>query len=145
MGIDKDILEKFEYLIRPEKESMLSTLGIEFVSVSAQELVARMPVDYRTHQPLGLLHGGANVVLAETLASTGGWLHIDTERQIVVGAEINANHLRPVTDGFVTGTATPIHIGSKTHVWDIRIRDENGKLTCISRCTLSVLERKASQ
>ena len=114
-------------------------LGIEFVALSKQRLVATMPVERRVHQPFGLLHGGASVVLAESLASIGGWLNIDQATQHAVGLEINANHLRPVRSGLVTGVATPIHIGRTTHVWDVRISDENDRLVCVSRCTIAII------
>ncbi|HYF66213.1 MAG TPA: hotdog fold thioesterase [Herpetosiphonaceae bacterium] len=117
-------------------------LGIEFLEVTPQRLVGRMPVGRQVHQPFGLLHGGASVVLAETLASMGGWLNIDQGRQSAVGLEINANHLRSVRDGHVTGVATPIHLGRSTHVWDIRITDDNDKLVCVSRCTIAVVSQK---
>jgi 1,4-dihydroxy-2-naphthoyl-CoA hydrolase len=117
-------------------------LGIEFLEVTPGRLVARMPVGRQVHQPFGLLHGGASVVLAETLASMGGWLNIDQGRQSAVGLEINANHLRSVRDGHVTGVATPIHLGRSTHVWDIRITDDNDKLVCVSRCTIAVVSQK---
>ena len=102
-----------------------------------------MPVDARTHQPVGILHGGASVVLAESLGSIASHLIIDTSKYMAVGLEINANHLRPVTSGFVTGTCMPIHIGSKTHVWDIRIVNERGKLVCISRLTVAIVVKTA--
>mgnify|MGYP006191859805 CR=1 FL=1 len=99
-----------------------------------------MPVDARTHLPVGLLHGGASVLLAETLASLAGWLCLDPElKQQSAGIEINANHLRAVTEGLVTGTARPIHLGRATQVWEIRIEDAQGRLTCISRMTAAVI------
>ena len=98
-----------------------------------------MPVDQRTKQPFGLLHGGASVALAESLASIGGWLNVDDSKFAVVGIEINANHIRAVKSGHVTGTAVPLHRGAKTQVWEIRIADERGRLVCISRCTLAVV------
>jgi 1,4-dihydroxy-2-naphthoyl-CoA hydrolase len=117
-------------------------LGIEYLEVSPGRLVARMPVERRVHQPFGLLHGGASVVLAETLASMGAWLNIDQGSQNAVGLEINANHLRAVRGGHVTGVATPIHLGRTTHVWDIRITDDNDKLVCVSRCTIAIVSQK---
>jgi uncharacterized protein (TIGR00369 family) len=121
------------------KETLLSTLGIEIVEASKERVVGRMPVGPRVHQPFGLLHGGATVALAETVASTAGWMQVDQGRETVVGLEINANHLRAKRDGLVTAVATPLHIGRKTHVWDVRITDEQGKLVCVSRCTLAVV------
>ncbi|HCT22069.1 MAG TPA: esterase, partial [Chitinophagaceae bacterium] len=101
-----------------------------------------MPVDHRTHQPYGLLHGDASVALAETLGSVGAALTVDHEKFMCVGLEINANHVRSVRSGVVTGTAKPIHIGATTQVWDIRITDERDKLVCVSRLTVAVLKRK---
>jgi uncharacterized protein (TIGR00369 family) len=98
-----------------------------------------MPVEPKVHQPFGLLHGGASVALAETVASTAGWMNVDQEKEGVVGLEINANHLRAKRDGVVTAIATPVHVGRRTHVWEVRITDEQGKLVCISRCTLAVV------
>ncbi|MGQ0800375.1 MAG: hotdog fold thioesterase [Pseudomarimonas sp.] len=118
--------------------SALTALGIEFTELGEDYLRARMPVDARTKQPFGLLHGGASVVLAESLGSMAGNLCLDPERAHAVGLEINANHLRAVTSGWVTGTARPIHIGRSTQVWDIRIEADDGRLCCISRLTLAV-------
>src|SRR5437868_5770196 len=101
-----------------------------------------MPVDERTKQPYGLLHGGASVALAETVASVAGLLNVDKEKYATVGVEINANHIRAKYSGKVTGTATPLHRGRMTQVWDVRIVDEEDKLVCVSRCTLAVVERK---
>jgi uncharacterized protein (TIGR00369 family) len=119
--------------------TLLSTLGIEIVEASKERVVGRMPVGPKVHQPFGLLHGGASVALAETVASAAGLMQVDHEKETVVGLEINANHLRAKRDGVVTAVATPVHIGRKTHVWDVRITDEEGKLVCISRCTLAVV------
>jgi uncharacterized protein (TIGR00369 family) len=102
-----------------------------------------MRVEPRTHQPFGLLHGGASVALAETVASVGAWLHIDPAREAAVGLEINANHLRGVREGLVTATATPIHAGRTTHVWDVRIADEAGRPVCVSRCTVAIVPQRA--
>ena len=101
-----------------------------------------MPVDSRTVQPYGILHGGASAALAETLGSIAGMLVLDSEKEYCVGMEINANHIRSVRGGYVYGTAKPIHVGRKTQVWEIRIEDEEGKLVCISRLTLAVISRK---
>lgn len=114
-------------------------MGIEFTEVGEDYLVARMPVNDHNRQPFGILHGGANVVLAETLASVGTGRTLDRSKQRGVGLEINANHLAPARDGYVTGIARPIHLGRTTHVWDIRITNAKGKLSCISRCTMAVL------
>jgi 1,4-dihydroxy-2-naphthoyl-CoA hydrolase len=117
-------------------------LEIRFTVIGDDYLQATMPVDHRTHQPYGLLHGGASVVLAESLGSTGAGLCVDHQRFYVVGQEINANHLRSVTDGHVTGTARPIHTGRRSHVWEVRLTDDRNRLVCISRLTLAVLPRK---
>jgi uncharacterized protein (TIGR00369 family) len=124
-----------------QQETLLSTLGIEVVEATRERVVARMPVGPRVHQPFGLLHGGASVALAETAASTGAWMNIDPATQAVVGIEINANHLRARRDGVVTATATPVHVGRTTQVWDVRIADEEGRAVCVSRCTLAVVPR----
>jgi 1,4-dihydroxy-2-naphthoyl-CoA hydrolase len=118
------------------------TLGIEILELTPQRVVATMPVDQRTRQPFGILHGGASVALAETVASFGAVGLIDRERFVAVGQEINANHLRPKLDGVVTATAVPVHVGRSSQVWSIEIRDEAGKLVCISRCTMAVVEKK---
>ena len=119
-------------------KSMGTHLGIEIVEIGDDFLSARMPVNEKTTQPYGILHGGASCVLAETLGSIGGAFCVDMHTQIVVGLEINANHLRPAKSGYVTGTARPIHIGRTTHVWDIKITNEKGNLVCVSRLTLAV-------
>ena len=124
--------------------TLIETLGIEIIEVRDDALVARMPVDHRTVQPAGALHGGASVALAETLASWAGYLAVDRERFHVVGQEINANHIRPVFSGWVTATATPAAIGRRSQVWEIRIVDDAGKLVCISRCTLAVIEQRST-
>lgn len=113
-------------------------LGIEITEIGDDYISARMPVDDRTRQPYGILHGGASCVLAESLGSIGGAFCVNMPEQIVVGLEINANHLRPAHSGFVTGTARPIHLGKTTQVWEIRIVNERSDLVCISRLTLAV-------
>ncbi len=123
--------------------SLIGHLGIEFLEVGEDWLVARMPVDDRTRQPIGILHGGASVVLAETLASCAATFTVDGERASCVGMEINANHIRPVTSGWVTGVARPIALGRRTQVWEVRITDEGGKLVCVSRCTMAVIPTPA--
>jgi uncharacterized protein (TIGR00369 family) len=125
-------------------QTMIETLGIEMVEVRDDALVARMPVDHRTVQPAGVLHGGASVALAETIASWAGFLTVDPARFHVVGQEINANHIRPVFSGWVTATATPAALGRRSQVWEIRITGEDGKLVCISRCTLAVIEQRST-
>ena len=116
----------------------MEPLGIEFTELGPDFLCATMPVDRRTHQPYGLLHGGASVLLAETLGSTAAML-CAAEGERCVGIEINANHLRAVRDGIVTGTARPLHVGRQTQVWDIRIEDDAQRLVCVSRLTVAVL------
>ncbi|HRP30294.1 MAG TPA: hotdog fold thioesterase [Agriterribacter sp.] len=115
-------------------------IGIEFTEIGDQFLKARMPVDHRTRQPYGLLHGGASVALAETLGSVASALVMDREKFICVGMEINANHVRSAQQGWVTGIATPLHLGSSTHVWDIKIKDEKERLVCVSRLTVAILK-----
>ena len=119
--------------------SMVENLGILVTEAGDDWLRATMPVDARTKQPYGLLHGGASVALAETLGSMAGGLCVDMTREAVVGLEINANHLRAVREGMVTGTARALHVGRSTHVWEIRIENEAGKPGCISRITLAVV------
>ena len=121
------------------KGTMLEHLGIVFTKVTEDSLIATLPVDHRTKQPIGLLHGGASVVLAETIGSTAANLCVDTKKFYCVGLDINANHLRAVREGTVTGTAKPLHLGKTTHVWEIKITDESEKLVCISRLTMAVL------
>ncbi|RYY49066.1 MAG: hotdog fold thioesterase [Chitinophagaceae bacterium] len=117
-------------------------LGMEWVEIGPDFLSIKMPVDQRTHQPYGLLHGGASCALAETVGSIASHLVIDSNKFICVGLEINANHVRGVRDGFVTGKAMPVHLGTSTHVWDIRITDDAGRLVCISRLTVAILQKK---
>jgi 1,4-dihydroxy-2-naphthoyl-CoA hydrolase len=123
------------------RDSLPKHLGIEFTEIGADFLRGRMPVDDRTKQPYGILHGGASVALAETLGSTAAGLAVDPDKYRVVGQEINANHVRAVSEGFVIGTARPHHIGRRSHVWEIRIADEQERLVCISRLTMFVLEK----
>lgn len=123
-------------------DTAMAVLGIVFTEVGADFVRATMPVDARTHQPYGLLHGGASVLLAETLGSSAGNLCVGPD-QACVGIEINANHLAGVRQGLVTGTARPLHVGRATQVWDIRIEDDGGRLVCVSRLTLAVIQRRA--
>ncbi len=122
-------------------DTLMSFLGMELVEASRERVVARMPVGPKVHQPYGVLHGGASVALAETVASYAGMLNVDAATERIVGLEINANHLRGKRDGVVTASATPVHIGRRTHVWEVRIVDENDKPICVSRCTLAVVPR----
>jgi 1,4-dihydroxy-2-naphthoyl-CoA hydrolase len=116
-------------------------LGIKFTEVTDDALTATMPVDERTHQPAGILHGGASVVLAETLGSVASYMCIDPQKYQAVGLEVNANHLRPVKSGLVTGICKPLHIGAKTHVWEIKIYNDKGKMSCISRLTVAIINK----
>lgn len=122
--------------------TLLHSLGIEIKELEKGRVVATMPVDKRTHQPMGLLHGGASVALAETVASIGGYELVDKETEAVVGLEINANHVKSKRDGIVTAVAEVIHQGKTTMVWEIKIKDEKDQLICISRCTLAVIKLK---
>ena len=124
------------------KNNMLEHIGIELTELGEDFVKAKMPVDHRTVQPAGLLHGGASAVLAESLGSIGAYLCIDIEKKYCVGLEINANHVRGVSSGYVYGTARPLHIGKSTQVWEIKIENEEKKLVCISRITMAVIERK---
>lgn len=121
--------------------TLAAHLGIEFTTIGDDFLEAKMPVDHKTRQPLGLLHGGASVALAETLGSVAATLCVD-ENKFCVGLEINANHIKAVRSGYVTGKTTPIHIGKQTQVWEIRITNELNELICVSRITMAVLEKK---
>ncbi|HCI78658.1 MAG TPA: hypothetical protein DHW02_03095 [Ktedonobacter sp.] len=121
--------------------SIWDVLGITLVQADKDKVVATMPIGPQHKQQVGYLHGGVSVVLAESLASLGAVLNIDADRQMAFGLEINASHLRPKRDGVLTGVATPITRGRTTHVWDIRITDENDKLICISRCTVAIVDR----
>ena len=124
------------------ENTMVEHLGIKVIELGEDYLVGTMPVDNRTKQPFGILHGGASVALAETLASYGGYLTVDPEKYHVVGVEINANHLKMAKEGNVTGKCTPIKRGKSTQVWQTEITNDNGELVCISRITLMVLEKK---
>jgi uncharacterized protein (TIGR00369 family) len=121
---------------------MAEAIGIELTLLTRDKVVATMPVDPRTLQPFGLLHGGASAALAETVASIAAYLNIDQEKQAAVGIELNANHIRGKRDGIVTATATPLQRGRRIHVWDIRIEDEKNHLICASRCTLAIIDRE---
>ena len=118
----------------------METLGIDIHEASSDKVIATMPVSPAVHQPFGYLHGGASVALAETVASIGATMSLDTSKQLAFGLEINANHIRPKKDGNVTATALPIHKGRTTHVWSISIEDEEGKLICTSRCTVAIVD-----
>jgi uncharacterized protein (TIGR00369 family) len=125
-----------------DQRGLQGVLGIEVVSMTEDEVVATMPVDARTHQPFGILHGGASIALAETVASLGAANRIDRERFVAVGQEINGNHLRPKSEGLVTATGRPVHVGRSSQVWSIEIADEQGRLVCVSRCTMAIVPRR---
>ncbi len=124
------------------KNTLVEHLGIEILEVGDNFVKGRMPVDQRTHQPLGLLHGGASVALAETLGSIAATLTVNTNDQYCVGLEINANHIKSAREGWVYGITKPVHIGKKTQVWEIKITNEDDELVCISRITMAVIDRK---
>jgi 1,4-dihydroxy-2-naphthoyl-CoA hydrolase len=141
MGIfNKEIT--VESLNKLAANTLAQTIGIEFTLIGEDFLEAKMPVDHRTHQPMGLLHGGATIALAETLGSVAATCCIDTEKQFCVGLEINANHLKGVKNGFVKGVTKPLHIGKKTQVWEIKVTNDTDDLICISRITVAVLDKK---
>lgn len=140
MYIHPDIQERVQLFFDSEQHHMGDTLGITFTSFRKDEIKATMPVDERTVQPFGILHGGASVALAETLASIGAWLNIDHEHKTAVGIEINANHIRPVKMGnSVNATAVPVQRGRRIQVWEIKIFTPDNKLVCVSRCTLAIV------
>ncbi len=120
---------------------MARHLGIEMTEVGPDYMTAKMPVDHRTIQRIGILHGGASLALAETVGSIAASYCVDRERCYIVGQEINANHIRPVREGFVFATATPLHLGKSSQVWDIKVRNEEKKLVCVSRFTVAVLRK----
>jgi 1,4-dihydroxy-2-naphthoyl-CoA hydrolase len=128
-----------DYARERGRGTTIEQLGIEVIEVGEDHLAARMPVDQRTRQPAGVLHGGASVALAETLASWAATFCVDPARHHCVGIEINANHLRPVAEGWVTGSARPVSLGRTIQVWEVRISNEQGKLVCVSRVTMAVL------
>jgi 1,4-dihydroxy-2-naphthoyl-CoA hydrolase len=133
--------EFVEYANTHRHGTAIEALDITVIDATTDRVVATMPIGPNHRQPDGYLHGGISVTLAETVASLGSWLHIDRERQMAFGLEINANHVRPKRDGLVTATGIPLHLGRNTHVWEVRIVDEQGKLVCISRCTVAVVDR----
>ena len=124
--------------------TMSKLLDIQFTGIGENYIKAIMRVCANTHQPYGLLHGGASAALAETVGSVASWLTIDREQQICMGIEINCNHIRGKKDGIVTATAEPLHIGATTHVWDIKIRDEQEKLVCVSRLTVAIMQKRGN-
>lgn len=133
---------KLDFLDTTRNKNMGAYIGIDFLEVGPDFLKAKMPVDHRTTQPFGIMHGGASCVLAETLGSVAAWMTIDPEKYRAVGLDINANHIRAVTKGFVVGTCTPLHIGKRTQVWQIDITEEaTGKRVAISRLTVAIIEQ----
>ncbi|MEM6362612.1 MAG: hotdog fold thioesterase [Bacteroidota bacterium] len=124
------------------KNTMMEHIGIEFTAIGHDFVEAKMPVDHRTHQPYGLLHGGASVVLAETLGSVAAHLAVTGQQKLTVGLEVNANHLKGIKKGFVFGKAQPLHVGRSTHVWEITITDEHQNKVCVSRITMAVIDKK---
>jgi len=134
----KEILRKIE---ERSSNTMVSTIGIEITDFGEEYLCGKMPVDDRTKQPFGLLHGGASVAFAETLGSMGAGMHVDLENYSVVGIEINSSHLKAMKEGWVYGKAVPIRIGRKIQVWDIDIKDEKDNMVCKSRLTLAVIKK----
>jgi len=133
---------KISELNKLSERTISAQLGIEFTEVAKDSISGKMPVDHRTHQPMGMLHGGASVVLAETLGSVGSFLCINQATHYCVGLEINANHVKGIREGFVYGKATLLHEGKKTHIWDIQLRNEQKELVCVSRLTVAVLEKR---
>lgn len=124
------------------KGTLIEALNIETLLLTPEKVICTMPVNERTKQPFGYLHGGASVALAETAASIGTWACIDQEREVAMGMEINANHVRSTNQGIVTATATPLHQGRRSMVWDIKITDEQDRLLCISRCTVAISPKR---
>lgn len=135
---------KVAWLKSRSNETLGHSMGMVYEELDTERVVATIPVDPRTRQPFGLLHGGASVALAESLASVGAWLNVDETRFDVVGIEINANHVKGVRDGTVRGVAQPLHRGRSTQVWEIKISTEKGELVCVSRCTLAVVQKRGS-
>ena len=143
MQIEEEIRSRFESLAKASPKNMGHALGIQFLQISRDEMRASMPVNENTIQPMGILHGGASVALAETLASIGAWLNLKDDNSAAVGLEINANHIKSVKlGGTVIGISKPIHRGSTTQVWETRIETEDGKLVSISRCTIAIIKKR---
>jgi 1,4-dihydroxy-2-naphthoyl-CoA hydrolase len=137
-----NINEALQKINEFQKNTITDVLGIEITDIGSDYICGKMPVDERTIQPFGLLHGGASAVLAESLGSIAGGMQVNRETQTVVGVEINCNHLRSARGGWVFGKATPIKIGRKIHVWNIEIKNEDNKLVAVSRLTLAVIDKK---
>lgn len=135
------VTPNLERMTEASKNTAVSHMGIEYLEIGDDYVTGRMPVDSRTVQPFGILHGGSSVLLAETLGSMAANCCLRDKNTVAVGLDINANHIRPVTGGWVYATARPQHIGGTTQVWEIRLQNEQGKLTCISRLTMAVTKR----
>lgn len=142
MFIEENLKNIVETLFQNKQKTIDDALGIEYEYISKQKMVAKMPVTDNTKQPFGLLHGGASVVLAESLCSFGAWLNVNPDTSAAVGMEINANHIRAVKTGCVTGIAKPLHKGATSQVWGFEIYTESGKLVCTGRCTMAVIQKK---
>lgn len=142
MFVENSLKKKAQLYFDLPNQHMGKTVGIEFEYIGTDKVIATMPVNENTVQPFRILHGGASVVLAETLASLGAWFSLDGNTKTAVGIEINANHIRSVKEGgMIRGISTPVKKGSSIHVWETRIEDGNGKLVCQSRCTLAIVDR----
>lgn len=136
-----DKSEKIKHIKKLSQNTMIQHLGIEFTEIGDDFVCGKMPVDYRTIQPMGMLHGGASAAFAETLASVASTLQVNLEKQYCVGLDMNANHIRSIKSGWVFGEAKPIHLGKMTQVWQIKIKNEKGEMVCISRITMAVMDR----
>ncbi len=136
-----DKSEKIKHIKKHSQNTMIQHLGIEFTEIGDDFVCGKMPVDHRTIQPMGMLHGGASAAFAETLASVASTLQVNLEKQYCVGLDMNANHIRSIKSGWVFGEAKPIHLGKMTQVWQIKIKNEKGEMVCISRITMAVMDR----
>ncbi len=136
-----DKSEKIKHIKKHSQNTMIQHLGIEFTEIGDDFVCGKMPVDHRTKQPMGMLHGGASAAFAETLASVASTLQVNLEKQYCVGLDMNANHIRSIKSGWVFGEAKPIHLGKMTQVWQIKIKNEKGEMVCISRITMAVMDR----
>jgi 1,4-dihydroxy-2-naphthoyl-CoA hydrolase len=136
-----DKFEKIKHIKKLSQNTMIQHLGIEFTEIGDDFVCGKMPVDHRTIQPMGMLHGGASAAFAETLASVASTLQVDLEKQYCVGLDMNVNHIRSIKSGWVFGEAKPIHLGKMTQVWQIKIKNEKGEMVCISRMTMTVMDR----
>jgi 1,4-dihydroxy-2-naphthoyl-CoA hydrolase len=136
-----DKSEKIKHIKKLSQNTMIQHLGIEFTEIGDDFVCGKMPVDHRTIQPMGMLHGGASAAFAETLASVASTLQVNLEKQYCVGLDMNANHIRSIKSGWVFGEAKPIHLGKMTQVWQIKIKNEKGEMVCISRITMAVMDR----